>query len=246
MRVLVVLMGVMGTAWAQSDVVERAHVHTQAGIEYYNEARYEEAAREFDEAYRLKSLPELQYNLAECYERLGRPAEAASAYQRYLDGKRDATDRAIVHTRIENLKARPKDKEAAPPREKVVLKTIVVYRELPPPPGRAARGAAYGVGILAIAALAGGIATAVLAKQAADDVAAGANPGMPQPFDGSLRDIQSQGQVNVIASGVCFGVALLGAGGAIGLWFAGRKIDREAKKFSLLPTGTGISVAGRF
>src|SRR5262245_33346544 len=117
MRFLFVLMGLMGTAWGASDDVERAHVHTQAGIEYYNEARYEEAAREFDEAYRLKSLPELQYNLAECFERLGRPADAAAAYRRYLDGKRGATDRDIVETRIANLKARPKDKEVAPPKE---------------------------------------------------------------------------------------------------------------------------------
>jgi tetratricopeptide (TPR) repeat protein len=246
MRVLIAIMAVMRVAWAAEDV-ERAHVHTQSGIEYYNEARYEEALREFDEAYRLKALPELQYNMAQCYERLGKPDEAAASYQKYLDGKHEAPDRDVVEKRIANLRAR---KEPAA-KEKVVLKTIVVYRERPPPPGRAARWAAYGVGVLALGALAGGIATAVLAQQAANDVAKGANTTMPPSFDGKPRDAQSRGQTDVIASGVCFGVAALGAAGAIALWFSGHKIDREAeRRFTLTPdaspTSASLTLRGRF
>ena len=248
MRALIVVLGLARVVWAADADVERAHVHTQAGIEYYNEARYDEAAREFDAAYRLKSLPELQYNLAQCYERMGKPDEAAQAYQKYLDGKPGSADRDVVLKRIENLKARPKD--VPPPKEKVVLKTIVVYRDLPPPPGRTARYAAYGIGIVALGALAGGIATAVLAKQAADDVKSGANTANPPTFDGAPRDSQSAGRTYVIASGVCFGVAALGAAGAIALWFQGKKIDREAKRFSLAPalspSGGALFASGRF
>jgi tetratricopeptide (TPR) repeat protein len=246
MRALIVVMALARVAWAADADVERAHVHTQSGIEYYNEARYEEAAREFDAAYRLKALPELQYNLAQCYERMGKPDDAAQAYQKYLDGKPGSPDRDVVLKRMENLRAR---KEPAA-KEKVVLKTIVVYRDLPPPPGRTARYAAYGIGVVALGALAGGIATAVLAKQAADDVKSGANTANPPTFDGAPRDSQSAGRTYVIASGVCFGVAAVGAAGAIALWFQGRKIDREAKTFTLAPSispsGGALFASGRF
>lgn len=246
MRGLIVVMAVGRAVSAADADVERAHVHSQAGIEYYNEARYEEAAREFDAAFRLKALPELQYDLAQCYERMGKPDEAAQAYQRYLDGKKDSPDREVVLKRIENLRAR----KEPPPKEKVVLKTIVVYRNLPPPPGRTARYAAYGIGVVALGALAGGIATAVLAKQSADDVKSGANTANPPTFDGAPRDSQSAGRTYVIASGVCFGVAALGAAGAIALWFQGKKIDREAKRFTLAPalspSGGALFASGRF
>jgi tetratricopeptide (TPR) repeat protein len=233
------------TARASDPIVERAHVHTQAGIDFYDEASYEAAAHEFEEAYRLKPLPELQYNLAECYERLNRPEDAAQSYQKYLDGKTNAPDRELVETRIRNLRAR----KVEPPREKTVLKTIVVYRDLPPPPGRATRWAAYGVGVLALGALASGIATSVLATQAANDVEKLANPSAPGTFDGKARDAQNRGQTEQIVAGVSFGVAAIGAAGAIGLWFLGRKIDREAR-YSLSPgAGPGsasISASVRF
>src|SRR4051794_39176772 len=117
---LVVVTLLARTAQASDAEFESARIHSQAGIAYYNEARYEEAAREMEAAYRLKPLAELQYNLAQCYERLGRTDDAVAAYQRYLDGKRDAPDRELVLTRIQNLHARASGPAgaAAPSHEK--------------------------------------------------------------------------------------------------------------------------------
>jgi len=228
-----------------------ARAHVLAGIAYYDEARYDEAAREMEAAYRLKPVPELQYNLGECYERLRRYDDAVVAYQRYLEGLPRSPDHARIEARIGNLRGLAADRRAeAPPQEKVVFKTIVVYRDAPPPPGRVARGAAWAVGVLGLAALASGIATAVLASQAADEVAASADPTRPPTFEGKPREAQSRGEALEIASGVSFGVAALAATGAVVLYLFGNKVDREAKRLSLVPLGgpgtAALALGGRF
>jgi len=243
-------------ATAQADdKTERARIHLKAAIAYYDEARYEDAAREMEAAYQLKPLPDLQYNLAQCYERLGRYNDAATAYETYLKGNPAAGDRKLVETRIGNLRERAAATAAGskpaplPATEKVVFKTIVVYKTAPPPPGRGVRIAAYGLGVIALGAAASGIAFAVLAKQDADAVSTGGSTTNPPPFDAQSAT-QKAGQTDVIASGVSFGVAALCAGGAIGLYLLGNKIDKEAPKLtmapSLAPGGGGLLLAGRF
>jgi tetratricopeptide (TPR) repeat protein len=243
-------------AWALSDEERtmRARIHLKAAIAYYDDGRYEDASREMLAAYDLRPLPDLQYNVAQCYERLNKLEPAASAYETYLKGKPDAPDRANVQARIDNLKARARAEaagQATPPApvEKVVFKTIVVYREAPPPPGRAARWAAYGLFALAAAGAATGIAYAVLAKQAADQVAQGGNVMSPPTFDGKLRDTQESGQAYPIISGVAFGVGGLALAAGVGLFVAGQKIDKEAARrekeaangFHLAVSPAGIS-----
>ena len=240
-------------AVAQDDKTERARIHLKAAIAYYDEARYEDAAREMEAAYALKPLPDLQYNLAQCYERLGRYSDAAAAYERYLKANSAAPDRTLVETRIANLRERAGATGSPvplPPSEKVVFKTIVVYKTAPPPPGRGVRISAYGLGVVALGALGSGIAFAVLASQNANSVTKGGSTTMPPTFDGSPRDAQKNGQTDAIVSGVSFGVAALCAGGAVGLYLLGNRIDKEAPKLtlapSLSPAGGGFVVAGRF
>jgi tetratricopeptide (TPR) repeat protein len=260
MRSILAFLLILGSARlavAQDDKTERARIHLKAAIAYYDEARYEDAAREMEAAYQLKPLPDLQYNLAQCYERLGRYTDAATAYETYLHANAAAPDRKLVETRISNLRERAAATAAgsqAPPlppsSEKVVFKTIVVYKTAPPPPGRGVRIAAYGLGVLALGALASGISFAVLAKQNADIVTKGGSTTSTPTFDGTVRDAQKSGQADVIVSGVSFGVAALCAGGAIGLYLLGNKIDKEAPKLtmapSLSPGGGGFVLSGRF
>jgi tetratricopeptide (TPR) repeat protein len=231
---------------------ERARAHVKAAIAYYDEAKYEDAAREMNAAYQLKQLADLQYNLAQCYERLGRLDEAVKAYETYLAGKADAPDRNAIMLRMENLRERAKAQAAGqaappPPVEKVVLKTIIVYKEVPPPPGRVARATAYGLWVVAAAGAAVGIAYAVLASQASDSVTKGGNVGMPPTFDPAKQD---SGKTDVIIEGVGFGIGAAALVGGIGLWFAARKLDREAPKLtlapSLSPSYAGLAAQVRF
>ena len=236
------------------DKVELARAHLRAGIAYYDDGKYDDAVKEMQVAYGLKPVPDLQYNLAQCFERLGRYEDAAVAYETYLGGRANATDGNSVRTRIANLRARAAaaaagQQAAGPPVEKVVFKTIVVYRAEPPQPGRAARFAAGGLWALAAAGAASGIAFAVLAKQSADAVSTGGNVDQPPSF-GDKRATQESGKTSVIVSGVSFGVAGLAALGGAGLWLLGRKIDKEAPKLTLAPSlapgYAGLCVAGLF
>ena len=158
MRFILALVLVLCSArvtFALEDVnTERARIHLKAAIAYYDEARYEDAAREMEAAYSLKPLPDLQYNLAQCYERLGRYADAEKAYELYLKGNGAAPDRKLVETRIANLRERAAATAAGsqvaplpPTGEHVVFKTIVVYKTVPAPPGRGVRIAGYGLGV---------------------------------------------------------------------------------------------------
>jgi hypothetical protein len=241
---------------SDGEKTERARIHLKSAIAYYDDGRYEDASREMKAAYELKPLPDLQYNLAQCYERLAKLDDAANAYETYLRGNVTAQDRKSVEARIANLRERAKAEAAGQPpppppveKEKVVFKTIVVYREAPPPPGRGARWAAYGLSVLAVAGLASGIAFAVLASQAANTVSNGGNPLNPISFD-RVADTQATGQTYPIISGVSFGVAGLSAAGAIALFVIAHKIDKEAPKLtlapSLSPTSAGFSLAGVF
>jgi hypothetical protein len=103
--------------------------------------------------------------------------------------------------------------------------------------------------VLALGAAASGIAFAVLAKEDADTVSKGGSTSMPPSFDVQAAT-QKAGQTDVIVSGVSFGVAALCAGGAIGLYLLGNKIDKEAPKLtmapSLSPRAGGLVLAGRF
>jgi Tfp pilus assembly protein PilF len=95
------VIGLTRAVAAQPDEkTERARIHVKAAIAYYDEGKYEDAAREMSTAYALKPLADLQYNLAQCYERLNRLEEAANAYETYLKGKADAPDRKQVQARV--------------------------------------------------------------------------------------------------------------------------------------------------
>lgn len=239
----------------------RARSHLRAGVAYYDEARYEDAAHEMEEAYRLRPLPDLQYNLAQCYERLGRVRDAVAAYRKYLEGKPDAEDRAEIAQRVQNLEERAAKAgsgsaapaEAPPPvvREKIVLKEVIVYKEAPPKPGRGLRAASYALGALAVVALGGGITFSVLARKNADEVSRGGDPLMPVAFDGSAARAQDSGHQYDVLGFVSYGVAAVAALGTVGLYVLGNKVDRDtAKELSISPqvgpSGAGVSLGGRF
>jgi tetratricopeptide (TPR) repeat protein len=233
---------------------ERARIHLKAAIAYYEVARYEDAVHEIDTAYQAKALPDLQFNLAQCYERLGRYEDAAKAYETYLVGDPAASDRKLVEARIQNLRERARAIAAgaqAPSlpatSEKVVFKTIVVYKA---PPGRGVRYAAVGLGVLGLGALATGIAFSVLAHQAAERITNGGRPPTPRTFDSTLIEIQQNGESDAVIGGVSYGVAGLFALGGVGLYLLSLKIDKEAPRYSLAPSlspgSMSVSFSGVF
>ncbi len=83
-----------------------ARVHLLAGVQHFNDGRYADAQREMEQAYKLRPEPEMLYNLAQCYQRLGDSQRALDALRGYLDGRPDAEDRIEVQKSIGELSKR--------------------------------------------------------------------------------------------------------------------------------------------
>jgi hypothetical protein len=100
-------------AMAQSDD-ERARMHFQAGRSYFEQGRYEDSLREWQESYRLSDRHILLVNIANAQERLFQFNEAIESLNRYLQvGGPDATEnRATIEARIDGLR-RSADRFAA-------------------------------------------------------------------------------------------------------------------------------------
>ena len=87
MRGLIVVFGALllaSPAWAQSDeagsAIELARQHMERGQALYLQARFEEAAAEFDAAYDAQPFSAFLYNAGVALERAGQPARAASYF----------------------------------------------------------------------------------------------------------------------------------------------------------------------
>jgi len=103
MLVPLVILALTSPAAAQSD--ELAKGHYMAGKAYYDQARYAEAIREFEEAYRLSPKNDLLFNIAQAHERAGHLDKAVEYLKRYL-ADASVKDRASVSERLRNLEAR--------------------------------------------------------------------------------------------------------------------------------------------
>lgn len=82
-----------------------ARQHFEAGVRYYEGGDFPHAVEEFLAAYRLAPSPELSYNVARAYERMGEGAEAIRYYRTYLDDPSAQENRAEVERKIAQMEA---------------------------------------------------------------------------------------------------------------------------------------------
>jgi hypothetical protein len=94
-----------GQAAAPSETdVDIAKAHFNTGQAYYEHGRFADAAREFEEAYRLSGRAPLLYNMGKAYDGGNDFARALDAYQRFMSAApAGSSDRGFVEKRIELL-----------------------------------------------------------------------------------------------------------------------------------------------
>jgi len=102
---LAVALVLPSIAGAQSDD-ERARFHFQAGRSYFEQGRYEDSIREWDESYRLSGRAILLTNMAEAQARVFRFDDAIASLERYLrEGGAEAEgNRTTIESRIASLR----------------------------------------------------------------------------------------------------------------------------------------------
>jgi tetratricopeptide (TPR) repeat protein len=83
----------------------RARALYDHGAQAYNESRYYQAASHFLDAYRVYPTPQLLFNVAKAYDKLGVPPSALMYYRDYLRKLPDAPDAPEVGNRVRELEA---------------------------------------------------------------------------------------------------------------------------------------------
>lgn len=107
MRALAVTALLLSAAHAQTaSDVEIARAHYKTGEQYYQRDRFADAAREFEEAFRLSGRTELLYNIGKAYEGGGDLVKARDAYDKYLTALPSSPDAADLKARITGLDGR--------------------------------------------------------------------------------------------------------------------------------------------
>lgn len=97
-----------GEAGAQPDpeAQRQAGEHFARGERAQQRGLYREAIEAYQEAFALVPHSNTLFNIAVCYEKLGRWSEAVDYYQRYLTAEEDAIDAVEVGDKIRELRAR--------------------------------------------------------------------------------------------------------------------------------------------
>src|ERR1700743_1917545 len=100
------LLLVAAPAWADRETLSKAKAYFDAGVDAYDQGKYESALRDFEQAHALSHSPALYFNMAACEERLEHCQAASLLLRQYVIEKPDADDRANVEQRVHALEAR--------------------------------------------------------------------------------------------------------------------------------------------
>lgn len=130
MPILLLLLALLSCSTARADepptpANTAAATHTELGKGFFTQGRYDLARLEFEGAYALSKEVDLLYNLALCWEREGRPREAAEAYERYLREKPEDRETAQKLARLKE-QVQPVPKERLRPRQKLGIALLTV------------------------------------------------------------------------------------------------------------------------
>ncbi|MGQ0505001.1 MAG: hypothetical protein ACT4TC_06740 [Myxococcaceae bacterium] len=90
-----------------------AESHAKARFNEANKAydlgQFEIALEAYSQAYRLKALPGLLFNIAQCHRQLGHFERAAFFYRRYLDLEKKPRDEETVRALLAEMEAKQKE-----------------------------------------------------------------------------------------------------------------------------------------
>lgn len=215
---------------------QEAREHFQLGRTFYDAGRFQQAAEEFEAAYRLSGRPQLLYNLYVAHRDAGELDKAIVSLRTYLDKVPEAPDRVNLKARLQSLEqqaqkhaeqearaqqAAEAGRAAAAPKTRTEIKRSVVPWVL------------LGTGG---ALLVGSVATGVMAQSKAkdlDDACGGSDcPASQQSNIDTTRTL-------AITTDVLWGLGAASAATGLVLWLTGA-LDEERQ----VPIAMGFSGGG--
>ncbi len=209
-----------------------AREHFEAGRAYFARARYDDAAREFTEAYRLSHRLPMLLNLARALAEADRDAEAVAALETWLElAPEDDPSRADVNGRRVRLRAELETARAEAEAARA--------SEPPPEPAPAAEGATseasrrpatfwVGVGALGVGGAMGAVSlgTGLAAHHLHEDLADACGSGGASCPPDRAGDID-RGDALAKASTALTFVGIAAAGAGVTLMVIGRHRDGD-------------------
>jgi tetratricopeptide (TPR) repeat protein len=93
-------------AWADDPALHEARLHFERGEKLYALTRFSEAIDEYQKAFDASPLPDLLFNIGQCYRNLGDYDSAIFSYRKYLTLAQDPPNRAQVEQLIRELEAK--------------------------------------------------------------------------------------------------------------------------------------------
>ncbi|MCS6797658.1 MAG: hypothetical protein NZ898_03870 [Myxococcota bacterium] len=238
----------------------RARRHFQAGRSLLDVGRFQQAADEFEEAYRLSGRHELLFNVYVAARDAGDLPRAASALERYLANVPDAPDRANLEARLATMRervtaeqmaaeqrrqaeelarrreqeARAREAELAAERERFARERA---RRRGPPVGAVVL---MGVGGAAAAA---SVATGLLALRKVHDLEeACPNDACPVGFD--LESARAEARSLVRVTDVLWISGLVVAAGGVAWWLLARSGGDESRTGAPARATVGCTLEG--
>lgn len=113
MPVLVLLVLLFAAGPLRADDASDARAHLQKGQTHYALGEFEDAVKEFREAYRLKHEPVLLFNIAQAMRQIRQYQQAYFYYKQYLSQRPEASNREEVEQFIAQMKKKIDAEEAA-------------------------------------------------------------------------------------------------------------------------------------
>ncbi|MFZ4580742.1 MAG: tetratricopeptide repeat protein [Myxococcota bacterium] len=203
---------------------------------------FERSAKLFMQAYALSHEPALVYNAARAYEEAGMVGDAASLFRLYITLTNDADGILEARERIKRLEAKPGTSapgapppaQVGPPANSSAITapdtTVAASSSAPATWLKWTTTGTAGLSVL------GGIA--LIATGRADAQDANDHPGRDEGAYGTAFDrAQTKWWAGVALTGVGVGLA----GFATWLW-----LGEDGSKVAVVPTASGLGVAGRF
>jgi tetratricopeptide (TPR) repeat protein len=241
---LVTIFLVTPPALADEDL-SGARDHYKKGSKAFELGLFDEAIREYMEAYRLKDDPAILYNLGQAHRLAKHPEESLHFYKMYLTKYPNSPNRDEVLAKIEALQKlldQQRATQTLPPDHPISQTPSELASPTPPaptgpnttsapapspaevsPPGRAKKIAGIVVGVVGVAGLGAGIAFGVLAKSASDDLSQlNGNKGT---FD---YDKQQTGKTDQLLEGVLLGIGGAALAAGTTLFILGHRDARRA------------------
>jgi tetratricopeptide (TPR) repeat protein len=103
---LVTLVAAAPAVAADDPDAEIARRHFERGLRFYGAFDYERALHEFEAARVVKALPNFEFNIARCHDRLEHLPEAIARYKSFIAATSDPYDAEEARARIKVLEAR--------------------------------------------------------------------------------------------------------------------------------------------